>query len=75
MNSRYGIFNLIPNPKLEGLETTDSTDNTGVKGRIKRNIDFWEHTLKANSEILANIKEGCKINFTDIPSSAEFSNI
>ena len=70
MNSRYGIFNLVPNQKLEGPETTDMTDNTGVKGRIKQNIDFWEHTLKANSEILTNIKEGCKINFTSIPSSA-----
>lgn len=45
-----------------------------VKGKLKENVNFWEHTIQANEFILNVIKEGYKIPFLSPPEPVKLKN-
>ena len=57
--------------------TTFKKDNNypSVKGRLKKNLIFWQETLSANSTILDIIDNGYKIPFFKAPKRASFAII
>ena len=52
---------------------TPKQPSSGVKGRLKENIVFWEQ-IKASSWVLRVIREGCALPFVEIPEKRVHKN-
>ena len=50
------------------------THENKVKGSLRRHLNFWKDTLKANNFILQTIEHGYRIPFRYLPSSFYFQN-
>ena len=66
LEDKYAYFD-------NNFEFEDGEKNeTSVKGGLRRNVKYWENTLRAKKEILKITKEGYKLPFAFTPLSAEF---
>ena len=45
-----------------------------MKGNLKKQIPFWEKTIRANETVCDILKNGCKLPFLYTSSNAEFKN-
>ena len=61
---------LIVNKKVFDLEKS----NILLKGKLKRNIAYWQNTLMANESVLHIIENGYKIPFFETPEKAHLPN-
>ena len=51
-----------------------SLSSLQIKGNLRRNVEYWEKTLKASPFILSIIQQGYKIPFRYLPPSFEMKN-
>ena len=59
---------------IQEFEFEKGNNYPSVKGRLKKNLIFWQETLSANFAILEIIDNGYKILFYKPPKHASFSN-
>ena len=58
---------LNENYNVQEFEFEKGNNYPTVKGRVKKNLNFWQETLSANSTILDIIDNGYKIPFFKTP--------
>ena len=66
---------LNENYNVQEFEFEKGNNYPTVKGRVKKNLNFWQETLSANSTILDIIDNGYKIAFFKAPKRASFAII
>ena len=59
---------------IQEFEFEKGNNYPSVKGRLKKNLIFWQETLSANFAILEIIDNGYKIPFYKTPKRASFCN-
>ena len=59
---------------IQEFEFEKGNNYPSVKGRLKKNLIFWQETLSANSAILEINDNGYKIPFFKTPKCASFRN-
>ena len=59
---------------IQKFEFEKGNNYPSVKGRLTKNLVFWQETLSANSAILEIIDNGYKIPFYKTPKRASFCN-
>lgn len=69
-SKRFSNFEFLK----EGLDpNTSELDSNSVKGRLKKNLPFWEQ-LGANKFIVDVIRQGYQLPFSKIPCTKQFEN-
>ena len=66
--------NLNEDYNVQGFEFERGNNYPSVKGRVKKNLIFWQETLSANPTILDITDNGYKIPFFKTPKCASFCN-
>ena len=68
------FYDLCEDYNIQEFEFEKGNNYSFVRGRLKRNLIFWQETLSASSVILEIIDNGYKIPFFKTTKRASFRN-